>query len=93
MTEQSVQYSLVSLMSWTLLCLEMHIIHLIVDTMMQMVQMRFGLTDEQQHDFMTHFISRLPVRFQQDLKLTALHLRLDLYSILKGCIPFYIWEA
>ena len=48
-----------------------HALHLIVDTMLQMVQERFGLSDEQLHDFMTQFISRLPVSYQHALKLTA----------------------
>ena len=46
-------------------------LQLIVDIMLQMVQERFGLSDDQLDDFMNEFINRLPISYQHALQLKA----------------------
>jgi hypothetical protein len=46
-------------------------LQLIVDIMLQMVQERFGLSDDQLDDFMNEFINRLPISYQHALRLKA----------------------
>lgn len=46
-----------------------HALQLIVDIMLQMVQERFGLSDDQLTEFMNEFIDRLPNSFQHALRL------------------------
>ena len=48
-----------------------HALQLIVDIMLQMIQERFGLSDDQLNEFMTQFIDRLPVSYQHALRLKA----------------------
>ena len=46
-----------------------HALQLIVDIMLQMVQERFGLSDDQLTEFMNEFIDRLPTSYQHALRL------------------------
>jgi len=48
-----------------------HALQLVVDVMLQMVQERFGLSDNQLNDFMNQFIDRLPVSYQHALRLKS----------------------
>ena len=44
-------------------------IQLIVDIMLQMIQERFGLSDDQLDAFVADFIGRLPISYQHALRL------------------------
>ena len=44
-------------------------IQLIVDIMLQMIQERFGLSDDQLDEFVADFIGRLPISYQHALRL------------------------
>ena len=46
-------------------------LQIIVDIMLQTVQDRFGLTDDQLADFVRDFYDRLPVSYQRVLRLAA----------------------
>ena len=46
-----------------------HALQLIVDIMLQMIQERFGLSDEQLNQFVADFVGRLPVSYQRALQL------------------------
>ena len=46
-----------------------HALQLIVDIMLQMIQERFGLSDDQLDQFVADFIGRLPVSYQRALQL------------------------
>lgn len=48
-----------------------HALQLIVDILLQMVQERFGLSDEQLEEFMNEFVGRLPISYQHALRLKA----------------------
>ena len=48
-----------------------HALQLIVDVLLQMVQERFGLSEDQLNEFMMEFINRLPLSYQHALQLTA----------------------
>ena len=48
-----------------------HALQLIVDIMLQMVQERFGLSDEQLEEFVNEFVGRLPISYQHALRLKA----------------------
>jgi len=46
-------------------------LQLIVDMMLQMVQERFGLSDDQLDEFVNDFVGRLPISYQHALRLKA----------------------
>ena len=46
-----------------------HALQLIVDIMLQMIQERFGLSDDQLDAFVADFIGRLPISYQHALRL------------------------
>ena len=46
-----------------------HALQLIVDIMLQMVQQRHGLSDDQLDQFVVDFVGRLPVSYQHALQL------------------------
>ncbi len=46
-----------------------HALQLIVDIMLQMIQERFGLSDDQLNEFMMVFFQRLPNSYQHALRL------------------------
>jgi len=48
-----------------------HALQLIVDIMLQMIQERFGLSDDQLDLFVADFVGRLPVSYQHALQLKA----------------------
>ena len=48
-----------------------HALQLIVDIMLQMIQERFGLSDDQLDEFVSDFIGRLPISYQHALRLKA----------------------
>ena len=48
-----------------------HALQLIVDIMLQMIQERFGLSDDQVNQFVADFVGRLPVSYQRALQLKA----------------------
>ena len=48
-----------------------HALQLIVDIMLQMIQERFGLSDDQLDQFLADFVGRLPVSYQHALQLKA----------------------
>ena len=48
-----------------------HALQLIVDIMLQMIQERFGLSDDQLDQFLADFVDRLPVSYQHALQLKA----------------------
>ena len=48
-----------------------HALRLIVDIMSQMIQERFGLSDDQLDQFVADFVGHLPVSYQHALQLNA----------------------
>jgi hypothetical protein len=48
-----------------------HALQLIVEIMMQMIQEKFGLSEDQLDEFMIQFVDRLPVSYQHALRLKA----------------------
>ena len=46
-----------------------HALQLIVDIMLQIIQERFGLSDEQLDQYVADFVGRLPVGYQRALQL------------------------
>ncbi len=48
-----------------------HALQLIVDIMLQMIQEKFGLSDDQLDEFVSSFIQRLPISYQHALQLRA----------------------
>ena len=48
-----------------------HALRLIVDIMSQMIQERFGLSDDQLDQFVADFVGRLPASYQHALQLKA----------------------
>ena len=48
-----------------------HALQLILDMMLQMIQERFGLADDQLDEFVSEFIARLPFSYQHALQLKA----------------------
>ena len=48
-----------------------HVLQLIVDIMLQMIQERFGLSDDQLEEFVNEFVGRLPISYQHALRLKA----------------------
>ncbi len=48
-----------------------HALQLIVDIMLQMIQERFGLSDDQLEEFMNEFIDHLPISYQHALRLKS----------------------
>jgi len=44
-------------------------LQLIVDIMLQMIQERFGLSDDQLDQFVSDFVGRLPISYQHALQL------------------------
>ena len=48
-----------------------HALQLIVDIMLQMIQERFGLSDDQLEEFVNEFVGRLPISYQHALRLKA----------------------
>ena len=48
-----------------------HVLQLIVDIMLQMIQAHFGLSDDQLEELVSEFIARLPFSYQYALHLKA----------------------